>query len=38
MRLKPYGIGRAGVLGLDLLWTYMGSRVEFLTLILELSD
>ncbi len=30
--------GRGGALGLDLLWTYMGLRAEFLMLKLVLSD
>ena len=38
MRGKPQGNGRGGALGLDLLWTYMRSRAEFLILKLVLSD
>jgi len=38
MRGKPWGNGRRGAISLDLLWTYMGLRAEFLNLKLMLSD
>ncbi len=38
MRGKLWGNGQRGALGLDLLWTYMGSRAEILILKLVLSD